>query len=157
MTLKRMMTRVLRGQCGRKEEQCTYQNFWQELLLRLWQNLRQLYCMGFFTAKRNKKGDRNNEKVSKERSEGEHEEERDGEVLQAQQKQSQFLLKSPARVCEVGMKQPKRLTRNQKEILSANRLKADNWSLVEETEFYLKIINKESGKTRMVDKLRRKR
>lgn len=55
------------------------------------------------------------------------------------------------------MKQPKRLTRNQKEILSANHLKADNWALVEETEFYLKIINKESGKIRMADKFGRKR
>lgn len=104
-----------------------------------------------------RKGDSNNEKISKERSKGEHEEERHGSVLQAQQKQSQFLLKALARVCEVGMKQPKRLTRNQKGILSANRLKADNWSLIEETEVYLKIINKESGKIRMIDKFRRKR
>ena len=38
------------------------------------------------------------------------------------------------------MKQPKKLTREQKECLSAHCLKADEWMLVAETEFYLKII-----------------
>lgn len=55
------------------------------------------------------------------------------------------------------MKNPKKLTRMQKEIVSSHGLIAKNWALVEETEFYLKIINKDSGKTRMVDKFRRKR
>lgn len=55
------------------------------------------------------------------------------------------------------MKNPKKLTRDQKEIVSAHNLNARNWSLVEETDFYLKIINKESGKIRMIDKFRRKR
>lgn len=112
--------------------------------------------MGYSAEKRNREG-KGNEKTGKERSKGKHEEERHGAVLQAQQKQSKFLLEALAQVCEIGMKRPKRITRNQKEILSANRLKADNWSLVEETEFYLKIINKESGKIRMIDKFRRKR
>lgn len=53
------------------------------------------------------------------------------------------------------MKQPKKLTRSQKECLSAHHLKTDNWMLVEETEFYLKIINKETGKRKSVDKFRR--
>ena len=55
------------------------------------------------------------------------------------------------------MKQPKALTRIQKECVSAHHLNADNWMLVEETEFYYKIINKESGKTKMVDKFRREK
>lgn len=53
------------------------------------------------------------------------------------------------------MKQPKKLTRQQKECLSAHYLKADEWMLVEETEFYLKIINKNTNKTKMVDKFRK--
>lgn len=53
------------------------------------------------------------------------------------------------------MKQPKKLTRRQKECLSANRLKADNWMLLEETDFYLKIVNKATGKKRTLDKFRR--
>lgn len=53
------------------------------------------------------------------------------------------------------MKQAKRLTRQQKECLSAHNLKADNWMLVEETEFYLKIINKQTGTRKSVDKFRR--
>lgn len=53
------------------------------------------------------------------------------------------------------MKKPKRLTRKQKECLSAHHLKADDWMLVEETEFYLKIINKETKKTKLVDKFLR--
>lgn len=53
------------------------------------------------------------------------------------------------------MKNPKRLTRQQKECLSAHYLNANNWMLIEETEFYLKIINKETGKTKMVDKFRK--
>lgn len=52
------------------------------------------------------------------------------------------------------MKQTKKLTRNQKECLSAHNLKVDDWRLIEETEFYLKIINKD-GKTKMIDKFRR--
>lgn len=53
------------------------------------------------------------------------------------------------------MKQPKKLTRSMKECLSAHGLIADNWMLVEETGFYLKIINKKTGKRRTVDKFRR--
>ena len=49
------------------------------------------------------------------------------------------------------MKNPKKLTRSQKECLSAHHLNAKNWLLVEETEFYLKIINKETQKTKMID------
>lgn len=56
------------------------------------------------------------------------------------------------------MKRPKSLTREQKECLSAHRLMPDDWQLLEETEFYLKIINKRTQRTKMVDKfLREKR
>lgn len=43
------------------------------------------------------------------------------------------------------MKQPKKLTRKQKEIVSC-RYKAENWMLVEETEDSLRIIHKKSNK-----------
>lgn len=55
------------------------------------------------------------------------------------------------------MKQAKKLTRQQKECLSAHGLVANNWMLVEETEFYLKIINKQTGTRKSVDKFRRKK
>lgn len=50
------------------------------------------------------------------------------------------------------MKQPKALTRDQKIAVLAANLNPDNWMLVEQTEFYLKIIHKPSGKTRRVDR-----
>lgn len=50
------------------------------------------------------------------------------------------------------MKNPKRLTREQKIAVSAAGLNADTWMLVEQTEFYLKIIHKTSGKTRRIDR-----
>ena len=53
------------------------------------------------------------------------------------------------------MKQPKRLTREQKEAVAAARFNPANWMLVDETEFYLKIIHKGTGIIRSVDKFRR--
>lgn len=50
------------------------------------------------------------------------------------------------------MKQPKKLTRQQKEACSAHHLNAEHWLLVEETEFYLKLINKETGNRKTIDK-----
>lgn len=50
------------------------------------------------------------------------------------------------------MKQPKRLTREQKQVVSAHRLNPNNWMLVEETDFYYKLINKETGRKKSVDK-----
>lgn len=50
------------------------------------------------------------------------------------------------------MKQPKRLTRSQKECVSSHHLKVYDWMLVRETEFYLYLINKERTKTKRVDK-----
>ena len=50
------------------------------------------------------------------------------------------------------MKQPKRLTRDQKVILSAQGLVADNYMLDKETEFYLVVVHKSTGKSRLIDK-----
>lgn len=50
------------------------------------------------------------------------------------------------------MKQPKKLTREQKIAVSAAGLSANNWMLVEQTEFYMKIIHKTSGKIRRIDR-----
>lgn len=55
------------------------------------------------------------------------------------------------------MKQPKKLTRAQKEIVSSHGLNADEWALVEETDFYYKLINKTSGVRKSIDKFRRKK
>lgn len=50
------------------------------------------------------------------------------------------------------MKQPKKLTRDQKELVSSNCLNAKEWSLVRETESNVKIINKITGKTKVINK-----
>ena len=53
------------------------------------------------------------------------------------------------------MKQPKKLTRSQKECLMAHKLNPHEWMLVEETEFCYCIINKESKAIKRVDKFRK--
>ena len=55
------------------------------------------------------------------------------------------------------MKQPKKLTREQKEICSANNLKADDWMFIEETGFHIKVIHKETGKVKWLDKFIKKK
>lgn len=50
------------------------------------------------------------------------------------------------------MKQPKRLTKEQKMAVFAAGYLPDNWMLVEQTEFYLKIIHKTSEKIRRIDR-----
>lgn len=55
------------------------------------------------------------------------------------------------------MKQPKKLTRDQKCCLSAHNLIWKNWMLIEETEFYYRIINKKTGTIKNVDKFKRRR
>lgn len=50
------------------------------------------------------------------------------------------------------MKQPKKLTREQKQIVSAHGLVANNWMFVEEvTESHIKVINKMSGRVKILD------
>lgn len=55
------------------------------------------------------------------------------------------------------MKQPKKLTREQKCCVSAHCLNPKDWMFVEETEFYYKIINKNTGATKSIDKFRKRR
>lgn len=50
------------------------------------------------------------------------------------------------------MKQPKKLTRQQKEAVSAAGLVWQNWSLVRETDFYLYIVNRQTGTERRIDR-----
>lgn len=50
------------------------------------------------------------------------------------------------------MKQPKKLTREQKQAVSAAGFLPEKWLLVEQTEFYLKIMHETSGKTRRIDR-----
>ena len=53
------------------------------------------------------------------------------------------------------MKQPKALTREQKEVVSSHGLPAKNYMLVEEMEFYLKLIHKDTEKIKIIDKFKR--
>lgn len=54
------------------------------------------------------------------------------------------------------MKQPKRLTREQKECLTAHCLNWKDLMFVGETEFCYRIINKKTGAVKGVDKFRRR-
>lgn len=53
------------------------------------------------------------------------------------------------------MKQGKRLTREQKECVSAHNYNAKEWSLVKETEFYLYIVKKGTKQVEVLDKFTR--
>lgn len=50
------------------------------------------------------------------------------------------------------MKQPKKLTRNQKECLMTLKLNPKEWGFVAENDFYYKIVNRSTGAVRSVDK-----
>lgn len=50
------------------------------------------------------------------------------------------------------MKQPTRLTREQKEAVSASGYLPDKWMLIEQKEFYLKIIHKLTNTCRTIDR-----
>lgn len=54
------------------------------------------------------------------------------------------------------MKQAKKLTREQKQIVSANHLNSKHWMFVEDLGSYIKIINKETSHIKMVTKFPRK-
>ncbi len=54
------------------------------------------------------------------------------------------------------MKQPKKLVRSQKKILSENSLDWKEWMLVKETALYLQITNKTTGEVKCVEKLRKR-
>lgn len=55
------------------------------------------------------------------------------------------------------MKQPKKLTREQKCCVAAHYLNPKDWMFVEETEFYYKIINKKTEAIKSIDKFRKAR
>lgn len=55
------------------------------------------------------------------------------------------------------MKQPKKLTRNQKECLSAHGLNWKEWLFVDETDFCYRIINKKTKAIKSIDKFVRSR
>ena len=50
------------------------------------------------------------------------------------------------------MKQPKKLTRNQKECVMAHNLNPKEWGYVSESDFYYKIVNRKTGALKSVDK-----
>lgn len=50
------------------------------------------------------------------------------------------------------MKQPKKPTRDQKELMTKRGLKANNWMVVVETKTELEVISKISGKRRKLEK-----
>lgn len=51
------------------------------------------------------------------------------------------------------VKQPKKLTLEQKKIVSSNGLNANDWMLEKETEFCFFLINKDGKTRRIIDKL----
>lgn len=53
------------------------------------------------------------------------------------------------------MKQPKKLTYGQKLVVAAHMLNPKDWMFVGETDFYLKIINKDTHIIKSVDKFRK--
>lgn len=55
-----------------------------------------------------------------------------------------------------GIKQPKKFTREQKEIVSNHNLIVDEWAFVEDLGSYLKIINKVCRKMKLIDKYKKK-
>ena len=54
------------------------------------------------------------------------------------------------------MKRPKRLKHDYKLAVSAYGLMPDNWMLMKDGDVYITIVNKNSGKTRIIDKYARK-
>lgn len=55
------------------------------------------------------------------------------------------------------MKRPKSLTKEQKEIVSAHNLNLNDWLFVKETDFHIKVINKDMVRFRYLDKFIKKR
>lgn len=53
------------------------------------------------------------------------------------------------------MKRGRRLTRNEKEVVSSHSLNPNDWMLAEEMNFYLKLIHKETKQIKIIDKFKR--
>lgn len=56
----------------------------------------------------------------------------------------------------IHIKQPKKLTREQKEIVANNNMIAKEWMFADDLGSYLKIIHKTTGKIKLIDKHKRK-
>lgn len=54
------------------------------------------------------------------------------------------------------MKQPKKLTRANKEILASHNHNPNDWMLHKETEFYLYLVHKTDGRRLTVDRFKRR-
>ena len=54
------------------------------------------------------------------------------------------------------MKRGRGLTRNEEEIVASQGLNPKDWMLAEEYDFYIKLINKDTSKTRIIDKFKRR-
>lgn len=50
-----------------------------------------------------------------------------------------------------------KLTKEQRECVRSHYLNPNKWELVEEMEFYLKIVNKDTGKIKFVDKFKKEK
>lgn len=53
------------------------------------------------------------------------------------------------------MKRGRRLTRNEKEVVSSHMLNPNDWMLAEEFNFHLKLIHKETKQIKIIDKFKR--
>lgn len=53
------------------------------------------------------------------------------------------------------MKQPKKLTRDLKSAVAAYGLVPKHWMLLKDGDTYVTIVNKQSGRTRIIDKYAR--
>lgn len=53
------------------------------------------------------------------------------------------------------MKRGRRLTRNEKEVVSSHYLNPNDWMLAEEFNFQLKLIHKETKQIKIIDKFKR--
>ncbi|OYO43031.1 hypothetical protein CG709_20570 [Lachnotalea glycerini] len=56
----------------------------------------------------------------------------------------------------INIKQPKKLTREQKEIVANNNLITKEWMFADDLGSYLKIIHKNTGKIKLIDKYKKK-
>ena len=55
------------------------------------------------------------------------------------------------------MKQAKKPTRNQKEIIASHDLVVNEWMVINATEFYLYLIHKKTGKKKTIDNFKRRK
>lgn len=53
------------------------------------------------------------------------------------------------------MKQPKKLTREQKEIVAGHNMNPKEWMFVEESDFTITVYHKEKGIKKMIDKFKK--